>query len=92
MVNWHPVARFPCYLSALSNMRLVSQCIAQLYAHMMEMGGHARKTTCIGHSLGAHVCGMISNYLDLKQYKIVGKFVSLKPKINKNSNKFEYLK
>jgi pancreatic lipase-related protein 2 len=74
-VDWKPLARFPCYLSALSNMKLVSQCTAKLYAFIMDHGGDARETTCVGHSLGAHICGMISNHLDLKQHKIVGSFV-----------------
>ncbi|CAH0406874.1 unnamed protein product [Chilo suppressalis] len=74
MVDWAPLSRFPCYLSALSNMKLVSQCTAQLYSVITEAGGLAKKTTCVGHSLGAHICGMISNHLTEKQYKIVGKF------------------
>ncbi|XP_065173551.1 phospholipase A1-like [Atheta coriaria] len=37
----------------------------------MDHGGLAKKTTCVGHSLGAHICGMISNHLDIKQYRIV---------------------
>ncbi|KAB0794817.1 hypothetical protein PPYR_11656 [Photinus pyralis] len=72
MVEWHDLGRFPCYLSALSNLKLVSQCSAQLYAYIMNWGGMAVKTVCVGHSLGAHICGMMSNYLDVKQFKIVG--------------------
>lgn len=72
-IDWSSITRFPCYISALSNMRLVAQCTAMLYAFVMENGGDARKTTCVGHSLGAHICGMMSNHLDKKQYKIVGK-------------------
>lgn len=72
-IDWSTITRFPCYVSALSNTRLVAQCTAMLYAFIMENGGDARKTTCIGHSLGAHICGMMSNHLDKKQHKIVGK-------------------
>lgn len=28
--------------------------------------------TCVGHSLGAHICGMVSNHLTIKQHKIIG--------------------
>lgn len=28
--------------------------------------------TCVGHSLGAHICGMVSNHLTTKQHKIIG--------------------
>ncbi|XP_028167627.1 phospholipase A1 isoform X1 [Ostrinia nubilalis] len=72
MVDWSPLTRFPCYLSALSNMKLTSQCTAQLYSSITLAGGLAKMTTCVGHSLGAHICGMISNHLTEKQYKIVG--------------------
>ncbi|XP_068896959.1 phospholipase A1 [Tenebrio molitor] len=86
-VDWKPLARFPCYLSALSNMKLVSQCTAKLYAFIMDHGGDARETTCVGHSLGAHICGMISNHLDLKQHKIVG-LDPARPLINRYGDKY----
>ncbi|XP_061379826.1 lipase member H-A-like [Danaus plexippus] len=72
MVDWSPLTRFPCYLSALSNTKLAAQCTAQLYSHLTQAGALARNITCVGHSLGAHVCGMMSNHLTEKQYKIVG--------------------
>lgn len=72
-VDWEPLTHFPCYLSALSNMRLVAQCTAQLYSYLTKMGAVAKNITCIGHSLGAHICGMISNHLDLPQHRIIGK-------------------
>lgn len=53
-----------------------------LYAFIMENGGDARETTCIGHSLGAHICGMVSNHLDKKQHKIVGKVFFLSNSFN----------
>lgn len=71
-VDWEPLTKFPCYVSALNNMKLVSQCSAQLYAYIMDLGGDATETTCVGHSLGAHICGMISNHLHIKQHKIIG--------------------
>ncbi|CAG9578935.1 unnamed protein product [Danaus chrysippus] len=74
MVDWSPLTRFPCYLSALSNTKLAAQCTAQLYSHLTQAGALARKITCVGHSLGAHVCGMMSNHLTEKQYKIVGEY------------------
>ncbi|KRT85999.1 hypothetical protein AMK59_1858 [Oryctes borbonicus] len=71
-IDWRPLAAFPCYLSSLSNTRLVGQCAAQFYAYIMDLGGNAEKTTCVGHSLGAHICGMISNHLTERQHRIVG--------------------
>ncbi|CAH0554669.1 unnamed protein product [Brassicogethes aeneus] len=58
-VDWEPLTIFPCYLSSLSNTKLVGQCTAKLYAFIMDQGGDARETTCVGHSLGAHICGMV---------------------------------
>lgn len=71
-IDWEPLTFFPCYLSALSNTRLVAQCAAQFYSHLTHMGARADHTHCVGHSLGAHVCGMISNHLTTKMYKIIG--------------------
>ncbi|XP_074028519.1 phospholipase A1 [Leptinotarsa decemlineata] len=85
-VDWEPLTRFPCYLSALSNTRLVGQCTAKLYAFIMDNGGDATETTCVGHSLGAHICGMVSNHLDVKQHKIVG-LDPARPLIDRYSNK-----
>lgn len=72
-IDWEPLTMFPCYLSALSNTRLVAQCGAQFYSHLTRMGALAKNTHCVGHSLGAHVCGMISNHLTKKMYKIIGR-------------------
>lgn len=56
-------------------LRLAAQCTAQLYSYLTQAGALAKKITCVGHSLGAHVCGMISNHLTEKQYKIIGKYI-----------------
>lgn len=72
-VDWADLTKFPCYLSSLSNTRVVAQCTAQLYSYITKAGAEAKKITCIGHSLGAHICGMISNHLDKPQFRIVGK-------------------
>ncbi|XP_049790166.1 phospholipase A1-like [Schistocerca nitens] len=71
-VDWEPLTYFPCYLSAISNTRLVAQCSAQLYAHLTYNGAAASRITCVGHSLGAHICGMMSNHLSRRMDKIIG--------------------
>ncbi|XP_044732526.1 lipase member H-A [Chrysoperla carnea] len=71
-VDWESLTIFPCYLSALSNTRLVSRCSAQLYSYLTHHGALAKKIHCVGHSLGAHICGMMSRHLNAKQYKIIG--------------------
>lgn len=74
-VDWEPLTFFPCYLSSLSNSRLVAQCTAQFYAHLTYSGASAYDIHCVGHSIGAHICGMISNHLSHRQHKIIGKYV-----------------
>lgn len=72
-VDWGSLTHFPCYLSSISNTRLVAQCTAQLYSFLTASGASAESTTCIGHSLGAHICGMMNNHLTDRMHKIVGK-------------------
>lgn len=58
-------------------MRLVAQCTAQFYSHLTYNGASALKIHCVGHSLGAHICGMISNHLSYKMHKIIGKLYAV---------------
>ncbi|KAH8285738.1 hypothetical protein KR018_001808 [Drosophila ironensis] len=71
-VDWRPLTRYPCYLHSLINTRLTAQCTAQIYAFLTHYGAERERITCVGHSLGAHICGMISNHLTRKQYRIIG--------------------
>lgn len=71
-VDWGTLTKFPCYLSALSNTRLVAQCSALLYSYLTRHGARATDIQCVGHSLGAHICGMMSNHLSAKMHKIIG--------------------
>lgn len=59
-------------INYISFFRKAAQCTAQLYSSITQAGALAKTITCVGHSLGAHICGMISNHLTEKQYKIVG--------------------
>ncbi|XP_069962460.1 lipase member H-A isoform X2 [Bactrocera oleae] len=72
-VDWRPLTRYPCYLHALINTRLTAQCTAQVYSFLTHNGAVREKITCIGHSLGAHICGMISNHLSIKQHRIIAR-------------------
>lgn len=44
----------------------------QIYAFLTYKGSSNEQMTCVGHSLGAHICGMVSNHLTSKQHKIIG--------------------
>ncbi|KAL5280436.1 hypothetical protein ACFFRR_004426 [Megaselia abdita] len=71
-VDWSAITQYPCYLSSLVNTKIVAQCTAQIYAMLTHHGNDREKITCVGHSLGAHICGMISNHITRKQHRIVG--------------------
>ncbi|XP_054263932.1 phospholipase A1 1-like [Macrosteles quadrilineatus] len=71
-IDWEILTPFPCYLSAISNSRLVAQCSAQFYSYLTHSGAPAHTIHCVGHSLGAHICGMMSNHLTEKMHKIIG--------------------
>lgn len=87
-VDWRPLTRYPCYLHSLINTRLTAQCTAQVYSFLTHYGASREKITCVGHSLGAHICGMISNHLTKKQYRIIG-LDPARPLIErKKSNRF----
>ena len=85
-VDWKPLTQFPCYLSALQNTRLVSQCAAQFYSYLTNHGVMAKNIVCIGHSLGAHVCGMMTSHLSKKQNRIIG-LDPARPLINRFARK-----
>lgn len=71
-VDWERLTNYPCYLSSISNTKLVAQCTAQLYSYLTFLGSKIEDITCVGHSLGAHICGMMSNHLSHKQHRIIG--------------------
>ncbi|CAD7079412.1 unnamed protein product [Hermetia illucens] len=71
-VDWKPLTQYPCYLTALTNLKLAAQCSAQIYSYLTYHGASRETVTCVGHSLGAHICGMMSNHLTKRQFRIIG--------------------
>ncbi|BES94926.1 Lipase [Nesidiocoris tenuis] len=71
-VDWSPLSRVPCYASAVHNMRPVARCVGSFLTHLRNAGVDMRRTTCVGHSLGAHICGISANYLLFRVHKIIG--------------------
>lgn len=70
-MDWHPVS-FP-YLVALSSVKSVGQTAAKAVQFLHEnCGACPKKTECVGHSLGAHVCGLLSAALPKRCPRIVG--------------------
>ncbi|XP_059618591.1 phospholipase A1 member A-like [Phlebotomus argentipes] len=72
VADWGPLAQPPCYVAAVHNLRPVARCFAKLFTFLRDSGLRVEKTTCVGHSLGAHVCGLMANYLTFRLEKIIG--------------------
>lgn len=75
LVDWSPLAAVPCYASAVHNMRAAGRCTAHLMEFLRMSGVPTEHTTCVGHSLGAHVCGITSNFLNFRMNKIIGTYM-----------------
>ncbi|RZF36008.1 hypothetical protein LSTR_LSTR005824 [Laodelphax striatellus] len=71
-VDWGALARIPCYGAAVHNMHPVARCLAQMLSFLRDSGVPVMRTACVGHSLGAHVCGLAANYLNFRMHKIIG--------------------
>ncbi|XP_046744912.1 phospholipase A1-like [Diprion similis] len=71
-VDWGAMVKSPCYPAAVANLRFVGNCLAQVLRNLRDLGMSVPRTTCVGHSLGAHLCGVIANYLPFRWERIVG--------------------
>lgn len=72
MVDWGILCRPPCYVAAVHNLKPVAKCLAQSFSFLRNSGMPVQRTACVGHSLGAHVCGLMANYLDFRIERIIG--------------------
>lgn len=73
MVDWGALCRAPCYVAAVYNLKPVAKCLALSFSFLRNSGMPVQRTTCVGHSLGAHICGLMANYLDFRIERIIGK-------------------
>jgi predicted alpha/beta hydrolase len=71
-VDWGPLCRPPCYAAAVHNMKPVARCVSQLFTFLRSSGVQVHRTTCVGHSLGAHLCGLVSATLLFRMHRIIG--------------------
>ncbi|KAL1117789.1 hypothetical protein AAG570_004104, partial [Ranatra chinensis] len=72
VVDWGRLCQLPCYAAAVHNIRPVGKCLAQFIHFLRQSGVQVPRTTCVGHSLGAHVCGIAANYLLFRMHRIIG--------------------
>lgn len=72
MIDYGPVSRAPCYVSLVQNIKYVSYCVASYLRDFLNSGMKKKSITCIGHSMGAHGCGLLRRYLGFRINKIIG--------------------
>jgi phospholipase A1 protein A len=71
LVDWGKLCAAPCYPAAVSNMRPIARCLAAALTSLRNHGLPIERTSCVGHSLGAHICGIMANYLLFRMSRIV---------------------
>lgn len=71
--NYGPVSRPPCYVEAVHNLKYISYCAAKYINNLVNAGLPAPNLKCIGHSLGAHICGHMTTLLPFRWHRIIGK-------------------
>ncbi|XP_017026113.1 pancreatic triacylglycerol lipase [Drosophila kikkawai] len=72
-IDYKPLVPDPCYFSAVQNLPLVSQCLAQLINNLVDRNIVPNENIhIIGFSLGGQVAGQTANYLKRKLKRITG--------------------
>ncbi|XP_031834606.1 phospholipase A1 [Nomia melanderi] len=72
LVDWGALCAPPCYPAAVANLRPVAKCLANTLTTLRDLGLPITRTTCVGHSLGAHICGIMANFLLFRMHRIIG--------------------
>lgn len=73
MLEYGAVSRAPCYVALVQNIKYVARCLATYLNNFVRTGMPTVGMTCMGHSMGAHVCGLLQRYLSFRLPKIIGK-------------------
>ncbi|CAH2234764.1 jg25976 [Pararge aegeria aegeria] len=73
MMDWGQLSQPPCYVAAVHNLRPVARCVAEALGSLRRAGLRPDRLTCVGHSLGAHMCGIMANYLNFRLNRIIGR-------------------
>lgn len=71
-VDFGPLAKDPCYIKAVQNLKTVAKCIAQLIDKLLEEIYTKNDIHVIGFSLGAQTAGLVANYVKTKLPRITG--------------------
>ncbi|XP_025836374.1 lipase member H-like [Agrilus planipennis] len=71
MIDWFKLSQPPCYASAVHNIKFIARCSSNLLMSLRSSGLRSETITCVGHSLGAHICGLISRNILFRMHRIV---------------------
>ncbi|XP_065173305.1 phospholipase A1-like [Atheta coriaria] len=71
MLDWGALCQPPCYPAAVHNIKAVAKCTGDLLMALRRVGLRTDKLTCVGHSLGAHTCGLIAKHVQFRMHRIV---------------------
>ncbi|XP_039442735.1 phospholipase A1 VesT1.02-like isoform X1 [Culex pipiens pallens] len=71
LVDWGALGQPPCYVAAVYNIRPIAACLSQTVMKLRRLGLPPDRTTCVGHSLGAHICGLMANHLNFRLERII---------------------
>ncbi|XP_049834941.1 phospholipase A1 member A-like [Schistocerca gregaria] len=71
VADWGALGRPPCYPAAVHNLRTAASCLARQLSALRQLGGLA-PAACVGHSLGAHLCGLLARQLRFRLPTIIG--------------------
>lgn len=72
LVDWGNGAAFPNYPQAVANVRMVGTQLYLLIKKLVKAGTTLQNVHCVGHSLGAHLCGHAGAMLEGKLRRITG--------------------
>lgn len=71
VADWGKLGQPPCYVAAVHNIKPVARCLALSFEFLRNSGLKVDQTTCVGHSLGAHICGLMANYINFRIERII---------------------
>ena len=65
------------YCQPASNTRVVGAMMGAIFLQMQKSHGAIAeaKTTCVGHSLGGHICSFMGNYVHQKTGQQLGRII-----------------
>lgn len=74
-IDWHPLAIYRYDITKNRNLQIVADYLTEFIDYLKDLGIPLSKINLIGHSLGAHICGLIGkNFGDRTIEKIIGNF------------------